>query len=57
MDTKLDLCDNDNEFKEQGVRWLFMATLGRLKEEKNKLMALNLYFKSSLQNQRMFKTA
>lgn len=43
MDTEFDLYGNDNEYKDWEVRWLFMATLGSLKEEKNKLMALNLF--------------
>lgn len=42
MDTELDLYGSDNEYKDYGVGWLFMATLGSLKEENNKRISLTL---------------
>ena len=36
MDTEFDLYGNDNEYKDCGVGWVFMTTLGSLMEENKK---------------------
>lgn len=54
---ELGLYGNDNDFKDYGVDWLFITTLGSLMKRKNKLTALNPCFESLLENQRAFVAA